>query len=151
MTDAVLIEGILEKGREALSENATLDFGSFGEPKVCFHFSCPDDEKNDRWGEDAEGVRISRDHFNAMPFELSIDGVGGSVGIEAWEMVTPDNAWLEDRIPRMLEIAHLSRMNFDGWSFEPRNGPIVSAGVNVLSAYSPEGSAVIESLKATKH
>jgi hypothetical protein len=55
----------------------------------------------------------------------------------------------------MLEVARLSSMDFIGWSFEPKTGPIISAGVSVMSGNSPEGAAalqgIIESLKATKH
>jgi hypothetical protein len=155
--DSICVAQWLADGRAAIERVEALGPFPAEVCRVCFHFYCPDDADQDRWGDDAECVRLSRPLFEAMPFEISVDGVGGVVGIEAWEQVWPTVPWLEDRIPRMIEVARKSSMEFNGWSFEPKNGPIVSAGrqLNVVGANTPEGRAtmagLIESLKTTKH
>jgi len=145
----------LEVGKAALSDIDALGAIDPAACHVCYHFFCPADEENDRWDEDAECVQLSKPIFDAMPFDVEIDGIGGSAGVEAWENAYPTIAWLNDRMPRMLEVASAAKMNFLGWSFEPKNGPIVSAGVNVMNASSPEGRSIIdgmiESLKAKKN
>ena len=148
------LDDLMQIGRHAISAVATIDCSAL-KPMVCFHFSCPDDEKHDRWGNDAVCVQLSKPLFEALPFGIAVDEVGGCVGIEAWEEVIPTESWLRDRLPKMIEIAKAAHMTFDGWSFEPKGGPIISAGVNVMSANSPDGREMmdgfIESLKATKH
>jgi hypothetical protein len=155
------LENELMNGRDALSQIHMLGPVAPEDCRVCFHFACPGDEKNDRWGDEAECVRNSQPMFEAMPFKLAVDGVGGTVGIEAWEVVYPTVEWLEDRLPRMIDVARRSGMQFLGWSFEPVGHAYVSAGtgLNVVNANTPAGSDMIEKLiedagnsrKETKH
>ncbi|MDT7536013.1 hypothetical protein OVY48_21680 [Sphingobium sp. SA2] len=152
---ATSLDHLLEVGKAALSKIDALGAIDPATCHVCYHFFCPADEENDRWGEAAECVQLSKPIFDAMPFDVEIDGIGGSAGVEAWESVYPTNTWLNDRLPRMLEVASAAKMTFLGWSFEPKKGPIVSAGVNIMNASSPEGCAtidgIIEFLKAKKN
>jgi hypothetical protein len=92
----------------------------------CFHFLANDDDK-DHWGDEARAVKVSRPLFEALPFEMTVDYIGGSVGIEAWERVMPDEDWVKDRLPRMWGIADAARMKFAGWTFEPKEPHIFQA------------------------
>jgi hypothetical protein len=65
-------------------------------------------------------VQLSRPLFEALPFEITVDYIGGSIGIEAWERVIPTLQWVDDRLPRMWEIAEAAQMSFLGWTFEPK-------------------------------
>ena len=81
----------------------------------CFHFLTVDEDEG-RW---EEAVQIAGPLFDALPFEQKVDYISEYIGIEAWENLIPDRWWVEDRLPRMFEIADASGLNFVGWTFEP--------------------------------
>ena len=121
------------------------------DPWVCFHFEPVEWNEDEPWNEEATYNKRARPLFDALPFALDVDYVGGTSGIEAWEAITPSVEWLNVRIPALFNIAAQSSLSFSGWSFEPReprNFTFVSCGPNlrVFNANSPEGKAAIEEL-----
>ena len=72
--------------------------------------------------------------FANHPDEFDVDYVGGLSGIEAWQSVLPNIAWLERTLPIVSDVADKSGLVFVGWSFEPRIGPFltVSPTLNVF-------------------
>ena len=109
---------LYEASLRVLADIRQSNAASPASPLRCFHFWTENDEQHDRWGDDAIAVQASRPLFADLPFRLIVDYVGGSVGVEAWEKVTPDAAWLNDRLPRMWAIARAAEMRFLGWTYE---------------------------------
>jgi hypothetical protein len=103
-----------------------------GEVAVCFHFLPPNDADASKLGYGIEAVYwpTLEQRFALLDIDGWIDGSGGEFGFEIWENVTPSPAWLEQRVPQMLALAADLEHEFEGWTFEPRSGQVVSAAPN---------------------
>ncbi|WP_150125423.1 hypothetical protein [Sphingomonas sp. LM7] len=122
--------------------------------RVCFHLNPADYNEEEPWSEEASYNQIAKPLFDAARLPLSVDYVGGTSGIEAWENVVPTVEWLHERIPVLVGLADRAGLQFGGWSFEPREPRDISyfscgPTLDVVNRYSPEGQAAIDDLIAS--
>jgi hypothetical protein len=114
-------------GRRAIQEIQSAPV--CGEVAVCFHFLPPNDADASKLGYGSEATYWPRleQRFAQLDVDGWVDGSAGEFGFEIWENVTPSPAWLEQRVPQMLALAADFEHEFEGWTFEPRRGRVVSA------------------------
>ena len=125
-TEEWLLEDHLRHGRTALSQILALELDSGVKPRTCFHFSPEVFDEREPFGETSSFCIAARPLFGKLPFELDVDYVGGTSGIEAWDDALPNEEWLVGRLESLMLLADQCALRFDGWSFEPRGGPIIS-------------------------
>jgi hypothetical protein len=122
--------------------------------RVCFHLTPTTCDDNEPWSEEASFCQRAKPLFEASGLPLDVDYVGGTSGIEAWENVVPSVSWLHARLPVLSEIASQAGLQFDGWSFEPRqprDASYFSCGptLDVVNRNSPEGQMAFDDLIAS--
>ncbi len=136
----------LELGKTAIKEFEPLR--SQCEPLVCFHFSPPPDVDAASFGYGTEWKysAVLEKSFEELGIDGSIDATGGEFGFEIWERSWPSEDWLQKRVLQMLQLASEVEHVFQGWTFEPHGGPVVSAAadVGVWNADTPEGQEKIQ-------
>ena len=124
----------LMHGGKAVADLRDQDTTSSHEPRVCFHFSPLEINDDEPWSEQASFCQAAKPLFEALPFRLDVDYVGGTSGVEAWEYVMPSDEWLCARIEPLIDLAEKARLDFNGWSFEPSGGPFISV-IPTVKAY----------------
>jgi hypothetical protein len=138
----------LQLGRAAIGEIQRLNEVSV--PRVCFHFSPPPEVDASELGYGVKATywpKLER-MFADLQIDGWIDGAGGEFGFEVWEEVLPTEEWLQERLTQMLNLGDDLEHELQGWTYEPRGGPVVSAApeVGVWNAATPEGEAKIQQL-----
>jgi hypothetical protein len=142
---------ILAVGQQAITELVT----RFNQPVVapiCHHFTPRNADEHEEWGSEGAYCARAKPLFEGLSHgqyrELSIDYIGGSSGIEAWEGGWPTIEWLHFRVRQMVEVAAQAGLIYQGWSFEPPEGPFVAGtiGLSVWNAATAEGQEKIQEL-----
>jgi hypothetical protein len=141
----------LRRGEDVIKQLPTVEAK---DARVCFHLTPADYDDEEPWSEEASYNQRAKPLFDAASLPLSVDYVGGTSGIEAWESVVPTVDWLHQRIPVLMDLANEAGLQFAGWSFEPREPRDISyfscgPTLNVVNRYSPEGQAAIDDLMAS--
>ena len=109
--------GHLERGKDAVREIEANGLAIGAQP-ICHHFSSDADDSEQSY-EHQFGSLIA--DFEVFGLELLPDR------LEAWEQVIVSDAWLERRIPQMLELGRNYDFYYAGWSCEPRDHKLISA------------------------
>jgi hypothetical protein len=145
---SLTLEEHLELGKSSIKQIEVLRGNC--EPVVCFHFSPSQYVDGPSLGYGTESKywpRLER-AFADLGIDGSIDAAGGEFGFEVYEYSWPSEDWLEERIPQMLSLGAEVEHEFQGWTFEPRGGPVISAApdVGVWNADTPDGKQKIQEL-----
>jgi hypothetical protein len=110
-------QSILEWSKPALQRITELRPEPEAIDRVCWHLSgITEDGDFDRFDEDYQARISARASLDFSDMEFDYGGLGG---FEMWETVTPNEAWLDARLPEMTEFADALGVRLDGWSFEP--------------------------------
>lgn len=94
---------------------------------VCHHFYESDPI-------DPMKVSMEAAYRHAVPLFASIKVDFLSDRLEAWETVKPSGAWLQQRIPAILEAAGSAGLVYRGWTWEPPDRqPIGASDIWVIN------------------
>jgi hypothetical protein len=137
------LEEHFQAGLSVLRQIEDLALDMVPEPRVCFHFR-PSNSVDGRalgYGVDASYWTELKEWFEGTDIDGFLDGSCGEFGFEVWEMTVPDEPWMTTRVPEMMALAGRLQHELQGWTFEPKNGPILSAApeIRVMDGNSDEG------------
>lgn len=98
---------------------------------ICHHFS-------EVIPEDPMAVSVSEKYGHLVPHfaELGLDFLTDR--LEAWEVAIPKSDWLEARIRSIFIETRSYGLNYEGWTWEPREGqPLGATNIEVINNRTP--------------